>query len=68
MSQLVQLEGKHTTQNAHCAMVTISIMSNPYKSYGEGVSHSFWDLGEEMGNARTIQLISPDATIASSSK
>ena len=23
MSQLVRLEGKHTTQNAHCALVSI---------------------------------------------
>ena len=28
MSQLVRLEGKHTTQNAHCAMDKLSHVAN----------------------------------------
>ena len=28
MSQLVRLEGKHSTQNAHCAMTWMAIMTS----------------------------------------
>ena len=28
MSQLVRLEGKHTTQNAHCALPVVAVETN----------------------------------------
>ena len=41
MSQLVRLEGKHTTQNAHCAVLTnnqnneqIHFLANPFVQCG----------------------------------
>ena len=37
MGQLVRLEGKHTTQNAHCALVLFAMFI-----YGEKTQVHYW--------------------------
>ena len=40
MSQLVRLEGKHSTQNAHCALLPAGFRNNDQKSILKNGAHN----------------------------